>query len=494
MSKIIFISNSNIIHFYYWKCIERINHEFDNCSIFIYIERSNLSQPTKTLFNPIINYIDSKFSNFSTNPFELVDLNLKAKKLKNVCIINSLDDLKKSDWIIFESKKLKNKFNNFTEKGILLLDLDYNLIRHNTINSKLMTLSIAKLNQKSEKWEEIFNINLKCETGIKNNIHKIAHNYSIFLVKFLKNSNKLYKANGDTTSCLKKTFKPSAFIKIKFLYYYLRLILKIFIRKLKKNQFNWKIGIKKDGTIKLLKQPKNSFWADPFLIKSENQNYFIYFEELKQDNLGKISCIETNSEFEILQKEDVINTNYHLSFPNVFFKDGNYYMIPESSQINTLQLYECSKLPFQWTFKMNLMENIKLVDAIWVQHNGLYWIFANKIEDFEHDNNEKLYLYYSNDLFSNNWKPHVKNPIVTDASTARNAGNFILDKGKLIRPSQNCLEGYGRNIVMNKVKILNTQDYIEEKIDEKHPIKGYVGSHTFNKNGNVSVLDYLIKE
>ncbi|GGK29054.1 hypothetical protein GCM10007962_24120 [Yeosuana aromativorans] len=460
----------------------------------IYIDKDARSLPKEFFLNSFIKKIDSKFSNLKANPFELVDLNLKAEKLKNICITDKLDDLEKSEWIILENKPFKNKFNDFAKNGFLLLDLNYNLLKHNTLNEKLMMLSIVKLDQISKNCKEVFKVNLKCEIGINNNINKILLNYSIFLVKFLKNSNSFSKKRVYKTSSFKLTFKSRIFNKFKFLFYYFNLMLKIFLRKLKKQQLNWKIGIKKNGVIKFLEQPKNSFWADPFIVIGENGNSFVYFEELKNDSLGKISCVEINSKFEIVDKQDIINTNYHLSFPNVFLIDGNYYMIPESSQNSTLQLYKCTKLPFQWEFKLNLMENIKLLDATWIHHDGLYWIFANKIEDFEYDNNEKLYLYYSDDLFSNKWKSHIKNPIVTDASLARNAGNFILNNGKLIRPSQNCFNGYGKNVVMNEVKVLNTEDYIEEKIKELFPVKGAVGAHTINSHEDLCVMDFLVKE
>jgi hypothetical protein len=494
MNKIIFAVNSKIAHLYFWKCIEQVHDAFENCSIFIYIDEDARCLPKDFFLNSFVKKIDSKFSNLKTSPFDPVDLFSKAKKLKNISVTNKLDELEKSDWVILENNSFNNKFNDFTKNGVLLLDLNYMRLKHNTLNDKFIMLSILKLNQESGNWEGIFKVNLKCEIGLKNNIHKILFNYSIFLVKFLKNQNAFSKRNPYNTLSFKQTFKSSFFIKFKFLFYYFNLTLKIFLRKLKKQQLNWKIGIKKGNEITFLNQPKKSFWADPFLIKSSKDNLFIYFEELKNDNFGKISCVEVNFKFEIVDKQDIINTNYHLSFPNVFLKDGDYYMIPESSQNNTLQLYHCTKFPYKWELKMNLMENIKLLDATWIQHDGLYWIFANKIEDFEYDNNEKLYLYYSDDLFSNKWKPHVKNPIVTDASLARNAGSFILENGKLIRPSQNCFDGYGKNIVMNEVKVLNTENYIEEKTNVIFPVKGYVGSHTFNSHEDLCILDFLLKE
>lgn len=493
MDKIIFVINSNKIHLYFWKCIELILYEFKNIQITVFIDDSGIKQ-NKYSFNPIIDYIDKRFSNLKTKPFTLIDIEQNVNNLKKIRIVKKIDDLELSDWIILEYEQEDiQKFNKYTRNGLLLLALNYNSLINSILNKSLIKLSIVNRSFKYNKWEEVFSVNLKNEIGLKNNTHKILLNYSVYLFKFLRNFN-IQEINSSNAEVLINTVKTNLFLKLKITFYYSKLLFKIFERKIKKAQFNWKIGIKKDDIIIFLKQPKKSFWADPFMIKAKDGNTFIYFEELKDDNLGKIACVELNPNLEIIKKEDIIDRNYHMSFPNIFFKDGSYYMIPETSQDNTLQLYKCSQFPFKWDFQINLMENIKLLDAVWVYHNDFYWIFANKIEDYEHDNNEKLYLYYSKNLFTSSWTSHIKNPIITDAGLARNAGNFILKKGKLLRISQNCRDGYGQNVVINEVSLLTENDYIEKKVNEIFPPKGYIGSHTFNTDGNLEVLDFLIKE
>ena len=166
-------------------------------------------------------------------------------------------------------------------------------------------------------------------------------------------------------------------------------------------------------------------------------------------------------------------------------------MIPESSASNFLKLYLCEEFPYKWKFKMNLMENIKLLDAIWLYYDNLYWIFANKIEDFEYENNEKLYIYFADELFSNNWTPHKCNPIITDSSKARNAGNFIFKNSKIYRVSQSCTSGYGEKIVINEIKELTKDKYIEVTVNELNPPNNFVGMHTMN---GLEVFDVLKKE
>ena len=494
MDKIIFIVNSNAIHLYLWECIKQIHDVFDNIQITVFID-NQLEKPNNYTFNPFISFIDAKFTNLKTNPLSLIDLKKESQSISGLRLVNHSNELSLSDWVIIDNNyKNCHTFNKYSKNGLLRLALNKKEVLSVILSGSKISLNISALAMKSNSWHNVFTVQLKTEIGFKNNVHKLLHNYAVYLVKFLKNSTTNESITTPHPQNNNKANKKRGALQIKAIFYYFKLGFKILHRKIKKEQLNWKIGVKTANGLSFLKQPKNSFWADPFIIKESNGNLLIYFEELKKDGLGKIASVALNPQLEIINKHDILDTNYHVSFPNVFLKDGSYYMIPESSQNNTLQLYKCTQFPFKWEFQMNLMENIKLLDAVWIYHDNLYWIFANKIENFEHDNNEKLYLYYSNDLFSKNWQPHIKNPIVTNASLARNGGNFYHENGKLYRVSQNCLDGYGQNVAINEVKVLNRNNYAEEKVDAVFPVKGYVGCHTLNNHENVSVLDFLQKE
>lgn len=494
MKKIIFITSSNNIHLYYWKCIEQILNELPNVQVTIYINPKYKHNESFTI-NKCIKYIDSKFSNFKSNPLKIVDIHQKTNEYPQIKIETHINNLSQCDWIVFQNPWSKtSSFINYTKNGFLSLNL-HNL--HNikaVLNNQPSIFSVAYCATNSNNWENIATVQFNTEIGINNNNHKIKFNAAIYLLKFLKNSKSVELESSKKSQNLKLLNHFNIHLKLKIICYYIRLLFKIILRKLNQEQLNWKLAIKKNNIVTFIKQPSKSFWADPFVINDNNGNTIIYFEELKDDNLGKISCIVLNENLEITKKEDILNTTYHLSFPNVFSINKQYYMIPESSQNNTLQLYKCTKFPFQWEFQYNLMEDIRLLDAVWIYHNNLYWIFANKIEDFEYDNNEKLYAYYATDLFSTNWQPHSKNPIVTDASLARNAGNFLFENNQLYRVSQNCKNGYGKNLVISEVKLLSTTEYVEVKVNEQMPPNKFVGMHTLNKHNNLEVFDVLTLE
>jgi hypothetical protein len=170
-------------------------------------------------------------------------------------------------------------------------------------------------------------------------------------------------------------------------------------------------------------------------------------------------------------------------------------MIPESSESKKVLLYQCDEFPFKWSLKKTLLNDIKLIDIVWTKQEDTFWIFANKIEDFEHENNERLYLYSTLDLTSAKWQAHPLNPIVSNFECSRNAGKIITENGNLIRVGQNGLVDYGANLCFNKIKTISKTEYLEEPLKVIIPEKKYCGQHTWNEACNgYAASDFLITE
>ena len=478
MNNIAFIFNSTKIQLYLYNCVVAIQKQFENVDIDVYIDSSITCKPIS--FNNFINLIDSKFSNFKQNPTQIIDL----KNLKKINFINDLDASKTYDWIVLENENYNfNKCKIESINGFLTLDSNLEIIKQQVLLGDQFGLNILYKKIKSGLWQGYYET-MKCENGFQNTIFKYLFNYQIYLVQLLKNES--FEINLHDYEVVNSPKLNS----IRKYNYYFKLVTKILTRKLFQKKLNWKIAIKHNDKTHFLKQPSNSYWADPFLIKKDNQTA-VFFEELNSKNKGIIACATLNENFEILNKKIILDKDYHLSFPNVFEHLDKIFMIPESIANNSLDIYECMNFPFEWTFHSTLIKNIKLVDAVFIFHEDKYWLFANKVLDFEHDNNEKLFLYYSDDLLSDSWTPHVLNPIITDARLARNAGSIYSKNNKLYRVSQNCFNEYGGNIVVSEIIKLSTTIYEEIKTEEMFAPENYVGMHTMNLNDDLIVVDYL---
>lgn len=239
--------------------------------------------------------------------------------------------------------------------------------------------------------------------------------------------------------------------------------------------------------------PKDRFFAEPFVVEKENQ-YFIFIEEFfYNSNKGRISLITMNSEGKYSKPTPIIEKPYHLSYPNIFEYNGTFYMIPESSQNNTIEIYKCKNFPFEWEFSTTIMDDIKSLDNTLFNKDGKWWLFSS-IPFLGASPNDELSLFYSNNPLSKEWTAHPHNPIVSDVRKARSGGKIFEYNGSIYRPSQDCSGGYGRGLIFNKINELNEFQFKESRIGSVYPNwdKKITGIHTFAWEKQLTVFDARI--
>jgi hypothetical protein len=246
------------------------------------------------------------------------------------------------------------------------------------------------------------------------------------------------------------------------------------------------------GRFKVLKPPAGKFWADPFVVSKDNKHYIFIEEYLYATGKGHISVLELDEAGALLGSAIVIDKPYHMSYPFIFELDDGYYMIPETMDNKTIELYRCRRFPGEWEFVMNLMENIIAVDSTLFYHEKKWWMFTS-IDETESwlKPFTELFLFFTDDLFSGTWKSHPGNPIVTDLKASRQAGNIFSHMGRIYRPAQDCSRRYGRAMKISEITRLDEQAYEETPVLDIEPDwnKSVIGTHTINFNDDVIVLD-----
>lgn len=239
--------------------------------------------------------------------------------------------------------------------------------------------------------------------------------------------------------------------------------------------------------------PNNCFWADPFVISDQDRHY-VFFEELPfATERGHLSCMEVFSDGSHSEPKIILKKPYHLSYPNVFVFESEYYMIPESGDNEQITLYRCTDFPYQWEQQCVLMEGLHAYDSTLLEHNGHWWLFACVAAEKGMSGCEELHIFSADSPLNQSWEPHPLNPIMSDASRARPAGNFFEWEGELYRPSQDCAGSYGAGLNINKVKILSKQSYTEELVHCARPNwdSKLTALHTLNFNQHLSVADAM---
>jgi hypothetical protein len=236
---------------------------------------------------------------------------------------------------------------------------------------------------------------------------------------------------------------------------------------------------------------KEKFWADPH-ITQVNKKYYIFIEEfLSARNKGHISVMELDELGNWKAPVKVLEKDYHLSYPFVFQWNNKYYMVPESLANKTIDLYECVDFPYKWNFKQHLMKNVSAVDTTLIRYSNKWWLFTAMAENPAAAPNVELFLFFSDDLFSSEWKAHPQNPIISDVKSARPAGSLFVKNGRLFRPSQDCSKAYGYGFDLNEIIALTETEYCERKTLSVRPNwdKKILATHTFANCGNLTVLD-----
>lgn len=260
-------------------------------------------------------------------------------------------------------------------------------------------------------------------------------------------------------------------------------------------KFDFRDGISSSfWRYKTIQPPTDRFWADPHIICRDGR-YFVFIEEyLYQTHKGHISVMEIKEDGTYSTPETVLETDYHLSYPFVFEHQGETYMIPESIENRTVELYKCVEFPNKWQFVKNLMSDVALLDVTLHHQDGKWWMFANGVENSGMSTWDELYLFFTDDFISGEWQAHSKNPIVSDCKRARPAGPLFMQNGQLIRPSQNCSHRYGYGFNLNVVEKLTETEYVESTVTEVTPdwSPELLATHTFCSAGRLSVIDAQI--
>lgn len=252
-------------------------------------------------------------------------------------------------------------------------------------------------------------------------------------------------------------------------------------------KFDW------DG-LSLKVPPRDVFWADPFPLKKQDVTYLFFEEYVYKTQRGRISYAVLDENGGIGEPQVVLERPYYLSHPFIFEHRGEFYMIPETAQNRTIEVFRCVQFPDKWEYHKTLMPAVQAVDATLFQHTMRWWMFVN----IAHEGGstwDELHLFYADDPLSMDWSPHPMNPIVSDVRSARPAGRIFRRDGLLVRPSQDSSLGYGCALKFNIITKLNIYEYEEELLERiEPPNEDILAVHTYNSTDDFVVVDALLRK
>jgi len=358
----------------------------------------------------------------------------------------------------------------------------------------------------------------KLDSGVV--LHKaffatISHSWQANLNNVLQNSTEwplqvCTKIDNGNTEFLSKVSNPDSRIykmpdNLRTMHFFLKLILnklKFQYRDLFLTE-KWNVGIIPLPADSLIRKGEYSIpeptWLD--LDKKKSVYYADSFGVVKDDFIHILcekydfnhpkgvltSVLVDKHSCRIIDEKQALDKPYHLAYPFLFENKGEYYCIPESSDIKSIDLYTYNLLSGKLLFKQTLISDIQAVDSSLFEYNGLWWLsFTDKKAT-----NERLHIWYASEMLGP-YTPHANNPVKVDVRSSRPAGNPFVLNGDLMRPAQDCSLRSGRRVCINKVLKLNPTDFVEIPYAILNPAfnSNYKqGMHTFNALNQVIIVD-----
>ena len=507
--KIGIILDDSMVAYWQYKVIKKlINSNFSTINSIIYNKKKSIKKKSwKTIVYRLYTKLDRRLYKVAIDAFSHKDI---------TPLINNIEDKKDVavDILVnFSSSNINSNMSKSSKYGVLAyreaIGFWEVMYRLGTIESTLEILSdnlhprtIYTSSSKTDRFSVFRNINTSYLKAISFLPRKVEELYNIGENAFFKkvNQQNSYPVFYD------KSISDRDFSNFKVF----KLIIKHFIKVIKEkinnkfyfNQWILLFNFKENSEISTsfhnftkIIPPKDKFYADPFVVY-EKGKYYIFLEELMYNtNRGHLSVIEINKDGSHSEPTKILETPYHLSYPSIVKNDKDYFLIPESKSNRTIQLYKCIEFPYKWEFQMNLMKDIDAVDATLFFYENRWWMFCNIVENRGAASFDELFLFYADELETDKWTAHPLNPIVSDTTKSRPAGDIFIYNNKLIRPSQNCSFIYGYGIKMNEILVLNEHEYQEVEINSIEPNweKNIISTHTYSHANGLTVIDAGLK-
>jgi hypothetical protein len=235
--------------------------------------------------------------------------------------------------------------------------------------------------------------------------------------------------------------------------------------------------------------PPDRFYADPVLVRAGDQHHLFFEDADRATGLGAISWCAIHPDGTTGPVRRILEGDTHHSYPFVFAWRGSFYMIPETSEKRTVELYRAVDFPLRWQLEKVIFQDVAAVDTTVFEQDGRLWLFS-AMSPSGGALNDELFLFHADDI-GGEWRAHPGNPIVSDVRRARPAGPLFRDDGVLVRPGQDCAGDYGAAFWLNRVDRLDEREYREtpiRRIDPSWHPDG-VNTHTFTRAGDFEAMD-----
>ncbi|MGN0572522.1 MAG: hypothetical protein ACI4IX_01155 [Acutalibacteraceae bacterium] len=229
------------------------------------------------------------------------------------------------------------------------------------------------------------------------------------------------------------------------------------------------------------------YWAaDPFPFKYNGELYI--FAELYDyvDCRGGIGYCKWNGK-SFGKWKKVISESYHLSYPFIFEKDNEVFIMPESGADGSVYLYRAVEFPDKWAKDKVLREGVVYGDTTPFEYKGHGYALSYDVKNRDEYNLVLL------DLADESFDKALNG--LSDPELRRPAGKTFCFDNKHIRPAQCCENSYGEGLAFYEFELSNG-NYSEIMLQRINPQELIYsdkilldGMHTYNSTEGIEVID-----
>ena len=290
---------------------------------------------------------------------------------------------------------------------------------------------------------------------------------------------------------------PSTFYSLRYISSTSLLLFRKVLERLLNSSPTWRVFIFDSNWMEIDKtrgveipNPEGCFSADPFLISSEIGEFLFVEEFSYAQKKAHIAVYDVSTS--IPKRLGIaLNEEFHVSFPYVFRHENNFYMCPETIASRQVRLYKATNFPLDWKLQSVLLDNICAADPLIFFKDGKFWLLANVDPKCSGDSHSMLSVFYSDDLQSKSWLQSELNPVLFDASCARNGGLVCTNDSKLRFGQVQGFNLYGESLRAFEIIKINEVEYKEVEVPLPKPDIGstFVGMHHLSSIGGKTAVD-----
>lgn len=231
---------------------------------------------------------------------------------------------------------------------------------------------------------------------------------------------------------------------------------------------------------------RNRWYADPILV-DDGDKTFLFYEAFDKDR-GYIEVAEIGDDCKLQRKKRILNIDCHLSYPFVFKKNSEWYMIPETSAIEEVSLYKAIDFPLKWEKQKVLLQRKSVDTTVFEALNDFFLLTFDVVEESERVKPLAFRINEEFELSRIAWTEY-------DNLKCRGAGPIFHNKTNLYRPAQVSTDvRYGDQIVFYKIETINGE-YIERQVQVLDPQNisaenwWFDGLHTYTVSNRFEAID-----